>query len=455
MRRICKNYCTQIGMSIFILGMFGYLFYILQYLYLPVGDDVLFQFKSSYQLYTNKDMWRPTELISGISEMNEEIWGRWLNFSGRFTTVYFVPLLNIAGQRICAVIGTLIYIGTGIAIGRLCWGSWKQVFIHPIGLMIIYLLQYQLSPSSMYMQMWTFVCHYHFPILLYLLYYIFWESQLKNEMTWKRLLVTNLFGIIVGATHELLPLYLFIIMAIYGIKNFKQEGIFIFIKTNLGLMAGYLFVALAPGNIVRMQIEHDVARTQTGIIEKLGASILPHAVVLGMKSPIVIALLVCALWWIGKRIIIKRLSIKDVLFENLEYLVAGFASVFLWAIVAPPVGLYTLPFFKAILIIWFFRTIKVKMESRRWYPCWAAIIIVVYLITNFGWVKDFYSVATLRKNQVQEAIRNNQEEVIVTRYPDTTYNCLTSYNHANEDGIYETEDQEKYYGLHIIIGEEQ
>ena len=195
MSRDCKNNYIQIGMSILILCIMGYLFYILQYLYLPVGDDVLFQFKNSYQLYTNKDTWRPTELISGISAMNEEIWGRWLNFSGRFTTVYLVPLLNIAGQRICSIIGSIIYIGTGLAIGRLCWGSWRQVFLHPIGLLIIYLLQYQLSPSSMYMQMWTFVCHYHFPVLLYLLYYIWWKEHSWKKLTWIQLILLNAFGV--------------------------------------------------------------------------------------------------------------------------------------------------------------------------------------------------------------------------------------------------------------------
>ena len=239
-------------------------------------------------------------------------------------------------------------------------------------------------------------------------------------------------------------------MGIYAIVYYKREWISIFVKTNIGITIGYLFVVFAPGNLVRMQIEHDVARSQAGILEKLGSSLLSHVVVLGIRNPIVILLIVVALWWIGKNLISKQITIKNLLFDNLEYLVAGVASLFLWAVVAPPVGLYGLVFFKAILIIWFLRTVKIDLTVYKWNLLLPGIAIVSYLLVNIGWIEDFVNVSNLRKTQIQEAIDRGQEEVIVAKYPDTTNNCMTSYNFANIDGVYESEEHVVYYGIQII-----
>ena len=199
--------------------------FIIQYYQLLRGDDVLFQYEHSHYWYTELKEWWPAERITDIAMLFNEVWERWLYFSGRFSTVIFVPVLNILGQGICSVIGSVVYVLFVICMGRIIWGSWKEVLYHPIGLLLIYLLQFQFSPTASYMQMWTFVCHYSMPIVLYMLYYIFWIESVKSDFTIKRLILLNIFGIYVGATHELLPLYCFILIGVKGLVIYRKQFI--------------------------------------------------------------------------------------------------------------------------------------------------------------------------------------------------------------------------------------
>jgi len=443
----------KVMLSIMILFLAGIIFYIIQYYQLLLGDDVLFQYENSHYCYTGLKQWGPDEKITNLSMMIDEVWARWKYFSGRFSTVVLVPLLNILGQKICSVMGSIVYVLVIICIGRVIWGSWKEIFRHPLGLLCIYLLQFHLSPTASYMQMWTFVCHYSMPLVLCLLYYVFWMEYTKKQLTMKWLVALNVFGVYVGATHELLPLYCFILIGIRGIMIYKKQFFKPLALSNIGILLGYLFVVVAPGNLIRMGIDHDKRRMETGIKEKIWISLNAHIQALGLENLIVKIFLITAIIIIGYAGYRNRSKIKENILDNLEFVVAAALSIILWAIVAPPVAQYSLPFFKAIVVILFFRMIDIEIKFSSKYVAFVSAMVLVFVFTNVAWCKDLIDVATYRRYQIEVAKEENKSEVVLVNYPESTANYFTDDNMGNIPGIYDTETNTDFYGIRLITVE--
>lgn len=448
-----EEWFKRISSLLILLGA-AIIFYIIQYYQFLWGDDVLFQYENSHYCYTGLNQWWPAERITNLSMMHNEVWARWLYFSGRLSTVFFVPLLNIWGQNICSIIGSIIYVLFIIFMARIIWGNWKECLLHPIGLLCIYLLQFHFSPTVSYMQMWTFVCHYSMPIVLCLLYYILWVECTKKQMSWRGLLAINLFGIYVGATHELLPLYCFILIGVRGLVLYKKKFFKPLLISNIGILLGYLVVVFAPGNLVRMGIAHDKRRMETGIKEKFAISWKSHVEALGLENLIVKVLLIVAIFIIVFSVYKKRKKVKEMILDNLEFVVAAVLSVVLWAIVAPPVAQYSLPFFKAVLLIFFFRIVNIESTFSLKYVGLVCATVVVFMLSNIGWCRDVVDVTIYRREQIRIAKEANLDEVVVINYPESTANYYTDFNVGNTPGMHDNVVDADFYGIRIITVED-
>lgn len=428
-------------------------YYIIQYYQLPYGDDTLSQFKDCYYWYTKSVEWHPEQFLSNLPMIMEEVWNRWWFFQGRITTAFLGPLLSIAGQRVCAVIGSLTYTGIILCIGKLIWGrkDWKQIFLHPAGLLIIALYQYALTATATYMQMWTFVCHYAIPTLLSMLYYIYAEMIMeKRKGNGIHLFLLTILGIMTGAAHELLGAYcIILVFTRWFVLYHRRKTDIRQICVHLGLLSGYAFCVLAPGNFARMGIAHDIARTQTKIGDKLLASINAHLLALGFGSryPTLIFFILVMAVLVSSFVNKKR--IKEIVVDNLELLEICFGSVFIWAVVAPPVPQYGLQLWKAAVIICLFRNIQFNLNFKAVYPLLTVLLISVFVSVNINWCKDLISVTQQRRKEISEAKIEQKQEVIVTSYPPSTANFMTKFNVGNGD-IYEGEWDYKFYGIHII-----
>lgn len=424
-------------------------FYVIQYFQMPIGDDVLFRYKDSYFHYTETEEWLPTEKIMNLSMMKNEIWNRWKAFSGRFSTVFWVPFINIVGNGVCAAIGSGVYLGVILCVARIAIGSWQKLILHPLEIIYLFLGQYAMSSTGYYMGMWTFVCHYGMPVLLCLLYYILWTEMMERKENRSRdIILLSVVGVIMGASHELLPMYSFILIGIRSLCMYlnRERKLCSLIFIHLGGVVGYIFCVFAPGNLIRLQSGHDMLRVNTGIADKFIVSLYAHIRAVGLFDKAYWPLLAAGLGFFVISIR-KKNGIVTYVKENMEFLSVCILSVFLWAAVAPPVPQYGLQIWKAIFLVCVMRNLDLSRMLGKWYLSVTVICFCLCLLMNTFWCRDLVSVTVERRELVQEALLNKEEKVIVPEYPESTSNYITGFNMAN--GEYHDDIYIEYYGLLI------
>lgn len=438
----------KIYFCIIIIALTFILYFIVQYGQIPMGDDILFQFKDSFLWYTKKSEWHPTQIIDTFPLMIKEVCDRWKLFSGRLTTVVLVPLLNIGGQKICSFIGAFTYTSIILCIGKL---AWEDVFQHPFGLAIISMFQYALTSTALYMQLWTFVCHYAIPTLLCLLYIIYTKRNKRQSVDGKNAIFLTFLGGITGATHELIGGYCIIIIFFDWLQSYVQGNTKSFLKDlrlHVGLIVGYAVCLLAPGNLFRIKIEHDKSRITTSIFEKIRISIGAHIYALGIGDvfPTLIVLVAFVLILISVRI--EKRRFKDFIINNMALLLSIMISIFMWAAVAPPVAPYGLQIWKALFIVFIFRNIRIEYHNRTIY-CMATSILIFFCIwQNWKWTSELLRIGNLRREQIESAIAEDEEIVFVSQYPDITSNYMTMFNLANENE-FSGEFGKEFYGIEV------
>lgn len=441
----------KILLSIIAITFIFTLFFVTLYGQIPTGDDILFQFKDSFYWYTQREVWHPTQFINTFLLMIEEISNRWSLFSGRLTTAFFVPLLNVLGQKICSFIGALIYTFIILSIAVLAFekdGKQRNFLQHPFELMIICLFQYALTPTALYMYQWTFVCHYAMPTLMYLLYIIFTKKYAQDHCR-KIIICQTIMGLFTGATHELLGAYCIMIiffewLQLYIMKKATIKDLYI----HAGLIVGYAVTLLAPGNFIRLQIDHDNSRITAGMMEKIRCSIGAHVYALGIGDliptliVIVSIILLLLSWYYEKR------NIKEIIFNNIGIMLSMILSVIMWAVVAPPVPQYGLQIWKALVIIFICRNIHLRHINQYIYSAVTVILISICILQSWKWQSELIKIGNLRREQIANAIANEETIVYISRYPDITSNYMTRFNCANENG-FSGEFGKLFYGIEV------
>ncbi len=439
-------------LSIVLIAFMFMFFFIVQYGEIPTGDDILFQFKDSFCWYTQRDVWHPTQFIDNFPLMVEEIFNRWKLFSGRLTTAFFVPLLNILGQKICSFIGALIYTLVILCIAVLTFekdGNWIDFFQHPFELVIIFLFQYALTPTALYMHQWTFVCHYAMSTLLYLLYIIYTKRNYTRNNCLKTIICQTILGLFTGATHELLGGYCIMIIFFEWLQLYIKRKVSIkdlYIHT--GLIVGYAFTLLAPGNFIRLKIEHDNSRITTGILEKFRYSIGAHVYALGIGDLVPTLIILVSIILFIFSFCCERRNIKEFVFDNSGVMLSVLLSVLMWAVVAPPVPQYGLQIWKALFIIFIYRNIHIRHINQYIYSAVTVILISICILQSWKWQSELIEIGNLRRVQIANGIANGDEIVYISPYPDITSNYTTRFNRANEND-FSGEFGKLFYGIEV------
>lgn len=439
-------------LSIIVIALMFVFLFIVQYGEIPTGDDILFQFKDSFCWYTQRDVWHPTQFIDTFPLMIEEIFNRWKLFSGRLTTAFFVPLLNIFGQKICSFIGALVYTFIILSIAVLTFekdGNRKEVFQHPFELVIIFLVQYALTPTALYMYQWTFVCHYAMPTLMYLLYIIYTKNNYTNNNCLKTIICQTILGLFTGATHELLGGYCIMVvffewMQLYIKRKVSVKDLYM----HTGLIIGYIFTLLAPGNFIRLKIGHDSSRITAGISEKFRYSIGAHVYALGIGDfiPTVIFVVCIVLFIIS--FCCERKKIKEFILDNIGMILSVVLSVLMWAVVAPPVPQYGLQIWKALFIIFIYRNIHIRQMNQYVYSAVTVILISICILQSWKWQSELLKIGNLRREQIANGLANGEQVVYIAQYPDITANYMTRFNRANEND-FSGEFGKLFYGIEV------
>lgn len=430
-------------------------FFVIQYYQLRMGDDVLAPYLNSTQHYITDGQWVPTTKIANVHMMLSSVLDYWLHFGGRITTVFWWPLLGIAGgEFFCSVVGACVYTGIILTIGKIAWkGRWRDILSHPCGLIGISLYQYIITATSSYMQMWTFVCHYAMPTLLCLVYYLYSNKVMEQEHISKKNIVgLILLGILVGASHEVTAILCMVLVGTRGlVLLFKKKMFWKRLTIYIGLLGGACICIFAPGNFARMKIAHDTARVSTSILVKIKTSLEAHILAAGLLAKWALLLLgICFIGMLFSLLFVEKKRILDLLIDNAEFLMVILCSVIVWAVFAPPVPQYGLQLMKACICIFIFRNIKLPRKPSKIYLIVTCMATIGVLATNVPWCKDLISITSIRREQIQEAKEAGKEEVEVAKYPDSTAKFVTFFNLANED-IYSDNAAQVYYGLRIYV----
>lgn len=440
-----------------ILTALGVFYYIICYYQMRIGDDILFPFHMGFRHYLDGEIWIPEEKVLTLRQAFEQYGQYYLTFSGRITALLQGYIFNKLGEGIISIISAVVYVSTILLVCRIGLKSWKNVVKSPAILLLSSLYMYQLTPTGTYISMWTFVCQYAIPTLLFLLYYlIVLNAYQEDTLSIKKKVMILIFGFFCGWCHECLSAFAILLVSAKAIyesyinktMQIKRVGI------NLGLYLGYLVIFLCPGNYKRIFLSHDMERSSLDIISKLKVSIYEHLVAAGAlnrKEVWMLGLFLIAIIWSYVK---NRNSILDFIKSNLELILVIVISIPVWAVFAPPVPQYGLQLWKACLVILMLKAIDVNILREKYWNIIGTVGIVAYIACNVGWLTDLVEVTVERRELISEAIEDNQDIVYVKRYPESTYGYLTLYNYANQKDIFNNEWAEEYYGIKILIEDE-
>lgn len=432
----------------------GIFYYIICYYQMRIGDDVLFPFYMGFRHYLDEVLWVPEGKVETLKQAFGQYGQYYLTFSGRVTSLLQGYLFNKLGEKLISVLSAMIYVGTILLVGRIGLKSWKNVMKSPAVLLLSSLYMYQLTTTGTYISMWTFVCQYAIPTLLFLLYYfVVLNAYQEENLSFGKKALLFVFGFLCGLCHECLGAFVILLVSIKAVyesyihksMKIKRMGI------NFGLYLGYLVIFLAPGNYKRLLLDHDADRASLDVFGKIKVSIYEHLVATGVLSRQEVWMLllfgIAIIWTYAKH----RYSIFEFLKGNLELIAVIVLSIPVWAVFAPPVPQYGLQLWKACFVILMLKAIDVDLLKDGVWNIMGAAGLVAYIACNVGWLTDLAGTTIERRKQISEAIEDGRDIVYVERYPESTYGYLTMYNAANQKDAYDNEYALEYYGIRVLV----
>lgn len=437
--------------AVTLICLFGFYFCVC-FFQMPKGDDLLAPFYMGFMHYVDGYELNSLERTETIAQAINQFISYYLQFNGRLTMLFQGYLLNKVGWFGISLISSEVYVLTILLIGRIGLRSWEAVVKSPFFLVLTSLYMYELTATGSYIEMWTFVCQYGVPTLLYLLYYMLITNfyELEEISKWKVAGIGAL-GVIAGACHECLGALCIFLVSIRTSSLLVNKKICLKkVWINAGLLFGYICTLFAPGNFKRLLSEHDVARFSLGIVGKIQTSIESHFLAFGGLQKSVVILVGIFFIFIVLSFVRNKMTILSIIKENSEIILTLFASVIMWAVFAPPVPQYGLQFWKALLIIWLLRGIATNICSVKVWNVLSVMALAIWVYINGTWMPDLIRVTTERQVQIAEAVENKQDVVYVSQYPESTNRWLTHFNMANQnkfESVYAIE----YYGTKVLI----
>lgn len=426
----------------------------------PIGDDVCGYFDGALTAYLDDFDDVLGDRVTSIPQICTMLRFTYMHWSGRMPGYVLNYIGKLLPKLLQAILTALLFSMNILLTMKIVYKEWKKTISAPIVYCILFLSMYWYRADTYFTYMWTMVSIYSFAIVLALLYYNLSVIDDKLGKT-RNLWMLQFLGFLAGFSHEVLSLCLIVTIGVtyvLDVTRKQKQWHSIFMHTGLGI--GYLFCVFAPGNSYRSLQSHDVITVR--YLGRLWNSIRMHAYMLiGTLGARCIFLTVLLIAGFALAILVRKRDyeeIQAIVQDTAGFLVAGCASIIIWSMVRR-VPAYGMDWWILSVYMILFRIIGTLPENicNRWIlkVICPMLLIVAFGALNAKELQSYVHTSYTRRALVKDAVESGAKEVVVPRFgeelPENRY--LLSYLNGQEQ--YDSEAYRAYYGVRLIIQEEE
>ena len=254
----------RIRVFLILLAAFLFFYSLNYFMPLAFGDDYLYAF-----VWQGKPMFEPlTEDAIKVSSLRDLVVSQisfYFTWSGRIVNNTLAQLFVWAGKDVFNVANAFACL---LLVMELYWCANRgkvSLCINEKMLCFLVLLFWLFSPGFPSVVFWLVgACHYLWPAVLlagFLIPYIqkYYSFEEKNIKKSSFSCVIFLLGIVAGCTNENSVCWIILLITLFLCVNRKSGNIEYWMYIGLaGLILGYAFLMLAPGNYVRLHASHGI-----------------------------------------------------------------------------------------------------------------------------------------------------------------------------------------------------
>ena len=188
-----------------------------------------------------------TKRVSSIFSVFKELYYMYFNWGGRMLAHFFAYTFLMLPKWIFNIVNSIVYVLDVYLIYLIAKGSKNDNYLY---LLLIHMIIFVFFPTFAQTFLWLDgSCNYSFTLLVQL-FFIYKILNIKNH-TYHYILYIMI-SLLSGMCNENSSLSLIVFLLLYTIYN--RSHLKIKIISWIGLVLGYLFLFLAPGNYVRMKV---------------------------------------------------------------------------------------------------------------------------------------------------------------------------------------------------------
>lgn len=228
------------------------------FLFMLVFNFLTPYINDDYQLMFN---YTSTKRISSLFDVFSELHHMYFNWGGRVFAHFFAYFFLMFPKWIFNIANSLVYVGNVYLIYLIARGKNKNNYKY---LLLIHMIIFLLFPVFGQVFLWLDgSCNYSFTLLVQL-FFIYKILNMKDKPNYFIYILISLLAGICNENSSLSLIVFLILYTIYDRSNLKLK-----IVSLVSLIIGYLFMFLAPGNYVRMEVVGGNTSFFNNIISKL------------------------------------------------------------------------------------------------------------------------------------------------------------------------------------------
>lgn len=314
--------------------------------------------------------------------------------NGRTEVHFLAQFFLLIGKNWFNIINSIVYLCLILEIYYYIMNTFKDVTWELI--VIIHTSLWFLTPAFGENFLWLIgSCNYEIPMVLMLLYLIFYKNAIRDKNQNKRIMFVFMFilGLMVGASNEAMGMMALFISFIYIIiANRKKQNKLWMLTGIIGNIIGILSIVLSPGQGERL-------KSSGGFFNIIG--IVKNVIYIfndyfNYLLPIVLIIIICGY--------MKRKNmLKNYYIESMIMALGSIVSVVMFA-VSPQMPKRVWIIAIVLIIISVLKLIREAIKDSNIYRWMTATLLIAYLFS--------YSVACSQINLVRNQYIKREAEII-------------------------------------------